>query len=185
MTVVEKQAENAKNKQIKKSTGFTKSQPTGFDTDSILGDGDIIVMPATMPEVFQQVFGQDEEGKDIYGEFIVVDVENPNKATRAINYFPSCNTKNIWEAEMVDGEVELVDNGGPLNPKGTAVDLYTSFQGKTGPNGETDVELGVQALLGKRINVKLDRKVKVQVYKNGKRQNRLKDTQVLRYDLAS
>jgi hypothetical protein len=39
-------------------------------------------------------------------------------------------------------------------------------------------------LLGKRINVKLDRKVKVQVYKNGKRVNRLKDTQLLRYDLA-
>jgi hypothetical protein len=51
MTVVEKQAENAKNKQIKKATGFTKSQPTGFDTDSILGDGDIVVMPTTMPEV--------------------------------------------------------------------------------------------------------------------------------------
>jgi hypothetical protein len=183
MTVVEKQAENAKNKQIKKATGFTKSQPTGFDTDSILGDGDIVVMPTTMPEVFQQVFGKDENGDDIYGEFIVVDVENPSKATRAINFFPSCMTKNIWESEMEDGEVELVDNGGPLNPKGTAVELYTSFQGKTGNNGETDVQLGVEALLGKRINVKLDRKVKVQVYKDGKRVNRLKDTQLLNYNL--
>jgi hypothetical protein len=70
-----------------------------------------------------------------------------------------------------------------LNPKGTAVELYTSFQGKTGNNGETDVQLGVEALLGKRINVKLDRKVKVQVYKDGKRVNRLKDTQLLNYNL--
>lgn len=184
MTVVEKQQENAKNKAIKKANGFTKSQPTGFDTDSVLGDGDVIIMPTTMPEVFQQVFGQDEKGDDIYGEFIVVDVENPSKATRAINFFPSSMTKNVWESEMVDGEVELVDNGGPLNPKGTAVELYTSFQGKTGANGETDVQLGVEALLGKKIGVKLERKVKVQVYKNGARVNRLKDTSLLNYNIA-
>jgi hydroxymethylpyrimidine pyrophosphatase-like HAD family hydrolase len=84
-----------------------------------------------MPEVFQQVFGKDESGNDIYGEFIVVDVENPSKATRAINFFPSCMTKNIWESEMVDGEVELVDNGGPLNPKGTAVEFLAKYYGVT------------------------------------------------------
>lgn len=184
MTVVEKQQENAKNKNIKVVNGFTKAQPTGFDTDSILGDGDVILMPTTLPEVGQQIFGQDEDGNDIYGEFIVVEVENPNKAKRAINFFPSSMTKNIWESQMVDGEVELVDNGGPLNPKGTAVETYTSFQGKTGPNGETDVQLGVEALLGKKITVTLDRKVKIQVYKNGKRVNRLKDTSLLNYNVA-
>ena len=184
MTVVEKQQENAKNKNIKKVNSFSKTMPTGFDTESILGDGDVIIMPTTMPEVFSQKFGENEKGEDITGEFIVVDVENAGKPTRAINFFPSALTKNIWESQMVEGEVELVDNGGPLNPKGTAVELYTSVQGNTGANGETDVQLGVEKLLGKKIAVKLERKVKIQVYKEGKRVNRLKDTNLFNYNLA-
>ena len=52
MTVIEKVAENAKNKNISEVTGFTKSQPTGFDADSILQMDDVIVMPATKPMVY-------------------------------------------------------------------------------------------------------------------------------------
>lgn len=183
MTVQEKVQENSKNKNISESTGFTKSQPTGFDTDGILDQDDVIVMPTTMPKVFKQVFGQDANGDDVFGEFIVVDVEHPGKATRAINFFPSSLTKNIWPSKKnADGEVELVE-GGPLNPKGTAVDLYKSFQGKTGANGETDMQLGVEALLGKKIHIAHKEQIEVQVFRNGKRVNALKKTGLITYNV--
>lgn len=184
MTVIEKVAENAKNKNIVEVTGFTKSQPTGFDADSILQKDDVIVMPATMPKVFKQKFGEDIYGNEVYAEFIVVDVEHEGKATRALNFFPSSFTKNIWPSKKnEDGDVELLA-GGPLNPKGTAVDLYKSFQGKVGENGETDMQLGMQALLGKRIRISSQEQIDIQVFRNGKRVNELKKTNLFTYDLA-
>lgn len=183
MTVIEKVAENAKNKNIVEATGFTKSQPTGFDADSILQKDDVIVMPATMPKVYKQKFGEDAEGNDIYAEFIVVDVEHEGKATRAINLFPSSFTKNIWPSKKnEDGDIELA--GSVLNPKGTAVELYKSFQGKVGEHGETDMQLGVEALLGKKIKVSGQEEIEVQVFRNGKRVNQLKKTNLFTYDLA-
>lgn len=182
MTVAERQAENAKNKAISKVTGFSKKQPVGFDPDSILDKDDVIIMPAQMPEVFKQIFGVDADGNDVYAEFIVVDVEHPGKETRAINFFPSSLTKNIWPAEKnEDGEVELKE-GGPLNPKGSAVDLFKSYQGKTGPNGETDTQLGMEALLKKRIKVSDKQSIDVQVYRKGKRLNELKKVGLFTYD---
>lgn len=183
MTVEERIAENSKNKAIEEVTGFSKKQPVGFETDSILDAGDVIVMPATMPKVFKQVFGQNEDGEDIYAEFIVVNVEHPGKATRAINFFPSSLTKNIWPAEKDDdGDVVLVGNG-PLNPKGTAVDLFKSFQGQTGSSGETDTQLGVNALLNKRIAIPSKEMIDTQVFRKGKRINELRKTGLLTYNV--
>lgn len=184
MTVAEKQQENAKNAKISKVEGFTKSQPTGFDTDAILDKDDVIVMPSQLPEVFKQVFGKDADGNDIYAEFIVVDVEHPGKATRAVNFFPSSLTKNIWVSKKdEDGDIVLADNR-PLNPKGTAVELYTSFQGKKGPNGETDMQLGMEALLSKKIKISDRIAVDVEAFVNGKRAGKLKKSYVLTYDLV-
>lgn len=184
MTVVEKVAENGKNKNIQSVTGFSKAQPQGFDTDSILGVGDIVEMPATMPQVYQQKFGVDADGKPVYGEFIVVNVKHEGKADRAINFFPSSLTKNIWPSQKnADGEVELVD-GRPMQPKGTAVDVYTSVQGTVGAAGETDMQLGVNKLLGKNIHVADAVEVDVQVFRNGKRTNALKKSKVFTYNLA-
>lgn len=184
MTVIEKVAENAKNKNISEVTGFTKSQPTGFDADSILQKDDVIAMPATMPKVYKQKFGEDAQGNEIYAEFIVVDVEHEGKATRALNLFPSSFTKNIWPSKKnEDGDVELV-GGAPLNPKGTAVDLYKSFQGKVGENGETDMQLGMNALLGKKIKINGQEQIDIQVFRNGKRVNELKKTNLFTYDLV-
>lgn len=184
MTVVEKVQENKKNKNISEATGFTKSQPTGFDADSILQKGDVIVFPTEMPQIYKQIFGEDADGDDIYAEFIVVDVEHPGKATRAINFFPSSLTKNIWaSAKNADGEIELVENR-PLNPKGTAVAAYVAKQGETGPNGETDMELGMRELLGKKVTVADAQQIDVQVFRNGKRVNQLKKTNLFTYNFA-
>lgn len=184
MTVVEKQAENQKNKNISKANGWTKSQPTGFDVDSILQKDDVIIFPENMPEVFKQIFGEDENGDEIYSEFIIVEVEHQGKATRAINFFPSMLTKNIWASKKNDeGEIELVENR-PLNPKGTAVDAYTAKQGNVGPNGETDVELGMRELLGKKVQVTDAEQIDVQVFRNGKRVNQLKKTNLFTYNIV-
>jgi hypothetical protein len=184
MTVVEKVAENGKNKNIKGVTGFSKSMPQGFDTDSILGVGDIVEIPTAMPQVYQQKFGEDADGNPVYGEFIVVNVKHEGKADRAINFFPSSLTKNIWPSQKNDdGEIELVD-GRPMQPKGTAVDLYTSVQGTVGAAGETDMQLGVNKLLGKNIHVADAVEVDVQVFRNGKRTNALKKSKVFTYNLA-
>lgn len=184
MTVAERQTENAMNKAISTTTGFSKKQPTGFDTDAILDKDDVIVMPKKLPEVFRQVFGKDSDGYDIYAEFIVVEVEHPGKATRAVNFFPSSLTKNIWASKKdEDGDIVLADNR-PMNPKGTAVDKYVSFQGQTGPNGETDMQLGIEALLDKKIKISDRVAVDVEAFVNGKRAGKLKKSYLLTYDLV-
>ena len=69
-----------------------------------------------------------------------------------------------------------------MNPKGSAVDLFKSYQGKTGPNGETDTQLGMEALLKKRIKVSDKQSIDVQVYRKGKRLNELKKVGLFTYD---
>ena len=183
MTIAEKVLENGKNVNVQSVNGFSKAQPTGFDADGILAVGDVIHMPAEMPQVYSQKFGEDAEGKPVTGEFIVVNVSHPGKADRAINFFPSSLTKNVWASRKnEDGTIELAENR-PLNPKGTAVDIYTAEQGKVGPNGETDMQLGTMALLGKNITVADAVEVDVQVFRNGKRQNALKKSKVFTYNI--
>lgn len=184
MTIVERIAENGKNKNIQAVNSFSKSMPQGFDTDAILSVGDVVEIPTTMPQVFQQKFGEDANGEPVYGEFIVVNVKHDGKSDRAVNFFPSSLTKNTWPSKKnSEGEIELVD-GRPMSPKGTAVDLYTSVQGTVGEAGETDMQLGVNKLLGKNIHVADAVEVDVQVFRNGKRINALKKSKVFTYNLA-
>lgn len=191
MKMQERIAENAKNSAISAVSGFSKSQPQGLDTDGVLQEGDIILMPATLPEVFKQTFGmrtnpttgQPEEN---YGEFIVVDVQGKDGEIRAINFFPSSLTKNIWPAKKeADGTVVTITENGPMNPKGAAVDIYKAEQGKTGPNGETDMELGVRALLGKKIEVSSKTPVEVQRWRNGATVNEIRTTNLFEYNIAA
>lgn len=186
----ERIAENKKNTAISVVSGFSKTQPQGIDTDGVLQEGDIILMPAVLPEVNKQVFGmrtnpttgQPEEN---FGEFIVVDVQDKNGEIRAINFFPSSLTKNIWPAKKeADGTVVTITENGPQNPKGTAVDLYKAEQGKVGPNGETDMELGVRALLGKKIHVASKIPVEVQRWRNGATVNEIRTTNLFEYNVA-
>lgn len=191
MKMQERIAENAKNSAISAVDGFSKSQPQGFDTDGVLNEGDVILMPAELPKVYKQTFGmrtnpttgQPEEN---YGEFIVVDVQDKKGEIRAINFFPSSFTKNIWPAKKeADGTVVTITENGPFNPKGTAVDVYKAEQGKTGPNGETDMEMGVRALLGKKISVDAKTPVDVQRWRNGQTVNEIRTTNLFEYNIAA
>lgn len=187
----ERIAENAKNSAISEVNGFSKTQPQGIDTDGVLQEGDTIIMPAELPKVYKQSFGMRQnpttgEPEENYGEFIVVDVEDKNGEIRAINFFPSSLTKNIWPAKKEsDGTVTTITENGPLNPKGTAVDIYKAEQGKKGDNGETDMELGVRKLLGKRINVPSKTPVEVQRWRNGAPVNEIRTTNLFVYDVAA
>ena len=184
MTIQER-LESLKNDANVKVVGkFQKSMPTLFDADSILAVGDYIVFPEVMPEVRQRVFGKDKEGKDIIGEFIVVEVKHEGKETRAIDFYPSSLTKAIWPSQMnEDGEVELVNNQ-PIFPKGTAVELYTSARGKSNEEGESDVQIGMTKLLGKTVHVADTQLIDIQVFRNGERINQLKQTNLFTYNLA-
>ena len=191
MKMQERIAENAKNSAISAVSGFSKSQPQGFDTDGVLQEGDIILMPATLPQVMKQTFGMRQnpttgEPEENYAEFIVVDVQDKNGEIRAINLFPSSFTKNIWPAKKeADGTVVTIPENGPLNPKGTAVDTYKAEQGKVGEHGETDMELGVRALLGKKIHVVSKTPVEVQRWRNGAPVNDIRTTNLFEYNIAA
>lgn len=191
MKMQERIAENAKNSAISAVNGFSKSQPQGFDTDGVLQEGDIILMPATLPQVMKQTFGMRQnpttgEPEENYAEFIVVDVQDKNGDIRAINLFPSSFTKNIWPAKKeADGTVVTITENGPLNPKGTAVDTYKAEQGKVGEHGETDMELGVRALLGKKIHVVSKTPVEVQRWRNGAPVNDIRTTNLFEYNIAA
>lgn len=191
MKMQERIAENAKNSAISAVSGFSKSQPQGFDTDGVLQEGDIILMPATLPQVMKQTFGMRQnpttgEPEENYAEFIVVDVQDKNGEIRAINLFPSSFTKNIWPAKKeADGTVVTITENGPLNPKGTAVDTYKAEQGKVGEHGETDMELGVRALLGKKIHVVSKTPVEVQRWRNGAPVNDIRTTNLFEYNIAA
>lgn len=184
MTIVEREQENLKDGKVKEVGGFVKQMPTGFDSDSVLDVDDVLVFPAVMPKVYQREFAKDADGNSIFGEFIVLNVTHPGKADRAVNFYPSSFTKNIWPAKKAaDGTVELDAPNGPLTPKGTAVDLYLSFKGKS-ENGKTDVQLGVEALLGKSVKISQKQEIQTQVFRNGKRENALRKTNLLTFDLA-
>lgn len=184
MTIQERLESLKNDANVRIIDGFKKSMPTQFDADSVLVEGDYILMPSVMPEVHERVFGKDEEGKDIVGEFILVEVEHEGKAVRSIEFYPSMLTKAIWPSKMnEDGEVELVNNY-PLRPKGTAVDLYLTAQGNTNENNESDVQIGMTKLLGKKLHVASAQKIDVQVFRKGKRINQLRQTNLFTYDLA-
>lgn len=184
MTVAEREQENLKDGKVKEVGGFVKQMPTGFDSDGILDVGDVIEFPATMPKVYQREFAKDADGNSIFGEFIVLNVKHAGKVDRAVNFYPSSFTKNIWPAKKTaDGTVELDAPNGPLTPKGTAVELYLSFKGKS-ENGKTDVQLGVEALLGKSVKISQKQEIQTQVFRNGKRENALRKTNLLTFDIA-
>ena len=188
MNVQERIADNAKNARISEVVGFSKSQPQGFDTDGILDVGDIIVFPATMPKVMKQVFGMRRnaagEPEENYAEFIVVEVVNAKGESRGINFFPSSLTKNIWPAKKeADGKVVNKKDNGPMNPKGSAVDLYKSVAGQ-GTDEKTDMQLGMELLLGKKVKVENKIPVDAQRWRNGQTVNELRTTNLFEYNIV-
>lgn len=188
MNVQERIAENAKNANISEVTTFSKSQPQGFDTDGILDEGDVIIFPDTMPKIMKQIFGMRRNAagqpEQNFAEFIVVEVKNSKGESRGINFFPSSLTKNIWPAEKKeDGTVVTITEYGPKNPKGTAVDLYKSVAGK-GTDEKTDMQLGMELLLGKKVKVENKIPVEVQRWRNGGTVNELRTTNLFEYNLV-
>ena len=188
MNVQERIAENARNANISTVATFSKSQPQGFDTDGILDAGDTIIFPATMPEIKKQVFGMRRNAsgqpEQNYAEFIVVEVINAKGESRGVNFFPSSLTKNVWPAKKeADGKVTTITENGPMNPKGTAVDLYKSVAGK-GTDDKTDMQLGMELLLGKRVKVDSKVPVEVQRWRNGETVNELRTTNLFEYNIA-
>lgn len=183
----ERLAANAKNDMIRPAEGFTKSQPVGLDTDAILELGDMLIIPAEMPEVYHQSFGTrvvNGETVENYGEFVVIEVINKDGESRHINFFPSSLTKNIWPAaKNEDGKVITDTSHGPFNPKGSAVKLYQSVKGKTGPDGETDMQLGFELLLGKKIVITDKVEIDVQRWRNGQTVDDIRKTSLYTYDL--
>ena len=188
MNVQERIAENAKNANISTVTTFSKSQPQGFDTDGILDAGDTIIFPATMPAIMKQVFGMrrnaNGEPEQNYAEFIVVEVVNAKGESRGVNFFPSSLTKNVWPAvKNADGTVTTITEKGPMNPKGDAVDLYKSVAGK-GTDDKTDMQLGMELLLGKKVKVENKTPVEVQRWRGGNVVNELRTTNLFEYNLV-
>lgn len=188
MNVQEKIADNAKNARISEVAAFTKSQPQGFDTDGILDAGDIIIFPTTMPKVMKQTFGMrrnaNGDPEENYAEFIVVEVVNSKGESRGVNFFPSSLTKNVWPAEKgEDGKVVTITEKGPMNPKGSAVDLYKSVAGK-GTDEKTDMQLGMELLLGKKVKVENKTPVEIQRWRNGETVNELRTTNLFEYNIV-
>jgi hypothetical protein len=193
MTIEQREHENSLNTAISPVQGgqFVKSQPRGFDMDAQLQKGDTIIMPATMPKIYRQDFGERTNrntGKveKQFAEFIIVNVRNKDGELRAINFFPSSLTKSIWKAHK-EGDTVISDTaGGPLSPKGTAVDLFRSFKGK-GDANKTDVQLGMEALLGKEISIaeaeSIDTQRWGQVNGVNTRLNELRPSWLYTYDL--
>lgn len=187
MTVQERVSANAKNANIKEAgQGFSKSMPAKFDSDSALLEGDKIYIPAAGEfKVYTQNFGKNARGEDVTAQFIVVKVINKDNVERSINFFPTSLTKNIWPAvKDANGTVETITAGGPKNPNGTAVDAYLAFQGK-GTAEKTDMQLGMEALAGKVIEIAKKEMIDTQVYRNGERKNELKQVSLLTYNLVA
>lgn len=177
MNVEQLAAANAANKKIQPVAGFSKNMPVGFDPESMLQDGDIIVFPEAMPQVFQQTFGEN------VGEFILVKVIRADKEI-GFNFFPLSMLKNYWPAvKDENGVVTTITTNGPVNPKGTAVELFVAQRGK-GSDSVTDTELGVQALLAKKVKVSKQQDVAVQKWAAGSPINELKNSTVWDYNLA-
>lgn len=193
MTIEQRIKENSLNTAISPAKGgqFEKSMPRGFDMDAQLQKDDVIIMPAEMPKVYRQEFGERTNrntGKveKQFAEFIVVNVRNKDGVLRAINFFPSSFTKSIWRAHK-EGDTVVSDTaGGPLTPKGTAVDLFRSFKGQ-GDDKKSDVQLGMEALLGKEITISEAEQYDTQRWGNvngeNQRINELRPAWLYTYDL--
>jgi hypothetical protein len=172
MTVAERIAENAKNSNIQEVTTFSKGMPPQFDGDSMLAEGDKIVMPTQMPKVYQQVFGNNK------AEFIVVELIKKDGTKTSFNFFPSSLSKTIFPAEMVDGVVKL--KLPVVHPKGDVVDHYLSFRGKS-KGDKNDVQLAMESMLGWTIEITGDTVFKTQKWANGVALNELRDTHAFTY----
>ena len=70
-----------------------------------------------------------------------------------------------------------------MNPKGTAVDLYKSVAGK-GTDEKTDMQLGMELLLGKKVKVENKTPVEVQRWRNGETVNELRTTNLFEYNIV-
>lgn len=172
MTVAEKIAENAKNSNIQEVANFSKGMPPQFDGDSMLAEGDKIIMPAQMPKVYQQLFGTNK------AEFIVVELIKKDGTRTSFNFFPSSLSKTIFPAEMVGDVVKL--KLPVIHPKGDVVNHYLSFRGKS-EGGKNDVQLAMESMLGWTIEITGDEVVKTQKWANGNALNELRDTHVFTY----
>lgn len=176
MNVEELTAQNAKNANIEKVDAFTKAMPAIFDPDGVLKDGDIIVLPEAMPQIYNQKFGENS-----FAQFIVVKIKRGDEEI-GFNFFPLSLLRATWPAEMKDGQVVSIP-GGPRFPMGTAVELFSTARNH-GTKEKSDTQLGVEALLGKKLKVTLQQEVKVQRWRDGQRINELRDSKVWNYDLA-
>lgn len=177
MKTIERELANSQNANILAGDAatFANMIPAGIDTDSILEIGDVIVIPAVF-KVKQQIFNEKTY------EFIVASVINTAGQVRAINFFPTTLVKRLFPAVMQDGQVKVQQ---PTCPKGTAVDLFTSFRCKTGDNGETDLQLAMTALQAEKY-IKITDKTTIQTrrYDQGTPLNELRDVAWLTYDLV-
>jgi hypothetical protein len=181
VTIAEKIQQNQGNAKISAVNGFSKGLPVPFDSDSILQQGDTILLPTVMPQVYKQVFGVNQAGEETFGEFIVVDVRNAQGITRAINFFPSTLLKVLWEAEKDNlGQVSMKPQA-PLEMKGTAVDFMKSMIGKADP-GESDTQTAIKRMLGRQINIPLVEQVKVQRWRSGVAVNELKNANLYTFN---
>lgn len=177
MTVEERVAANSKNADITSVSMFGKSMPVPFDTEGQLKEGDVLEFPMTL-HVYQQKFGNN------FGEFIVVKIAGADGQERSMNFFPSSFTRNFWPAKMrEDKTVQTILDNGPITPKGSAVEFYLSFRGK-GTAEKTDIQLAMEALMGKKIKVSAVSPIDVQAWRNGKPVDSIRHTQVPTYDLV-
>jgi hypothetical protein len=193
MTIEQRIHENSLNTAIStvEAGQFQKSQPRGFDMDAQLSKGDTLIFPSEMPKIYRQDFGERvnrNTGKTEkqFAEFIVINVRDKDGNMRAINFFPSSLTRSIWKAKK-EGDNVVPDNaGGPLSPKGTAVELFRKFKGQ-GDDKKTDVQLGMEALLGKEVYINNAEQVNTQRWGqvNGvnTRLNELRPAWLYTYDL--
>lgn len=173
MTVAEKIVENAKNSSITTVATFSKGMPPAFDADGILREGDVIILPSTMPQVYEQKFGANK------AEFIVVELRRADNTTTAFNFFPASLSKTIFPAEVVNGTVKLKL---PVrHPLGTAVTHYLSFRGK-GTAEKSDVQLAMESMLGWSIRIDKDEEETVQKWADGKALNETKTAHVYTYN---
>ena len=188
MNVKERISENAKNATVSEATAVAKWLPQGFVTVGILYAGDTIIFPDTMPTINKQVFGMRRNAagqpEQNYAEFIVVEVKNAKGESRGVNFFPSSLTKNVWPAKKeADGKVVTITENGPMNPNRSAVDPYKSVARK-GTDEKTDMQLGMELLLGKKVKVENKTPVEVQRWRNGETVNELRTTNLFEYNIV-
>lgn len=179
MTLVERRAENAENRNISPAASFGKKLPEEFG-GYILRKGDVITLPSEYifdgddANVFTQTFGNHE------AQFVLVTLTRDG-VDSTINFFPSSMIKNIFQSEMVNGRVQL--KLPVLRPLGTVVEYLFSFRGK-GTEEKTDFHIAMEAIAGAKIKISEDTIVKTQKWTDGVALNALKDTHVYTFDFV-